>query len=306
MWDDLHPVQRLEHIERIVNARLAEAGVPRVYVEEGSMGLGNAEFNMRTWKISISRESIYQRTPSSSSSRSSVDSAAHEARHALHMFRGYRAAMATGEYQSSSGIAAIAEVAAREANAGTMPAEHMDLTTPAFGEALDVYRGFYGPGRNPRNVQASRARSKNDAHIQQLEAEIEGLPEGSRARQRAERELDVARRRRTRLMNDYTASAHETDAWRMGSSTRAAVIERVTQDRIASLQEVRTRALADQRRFRARLQEVVAAGGDATDIRSELADAQQRAREAARAIARLEARLQVAAERRRGAEEPVR
>jgi len=306
VWGDLHPVQRLEHIERIVNARLAEAGVPRVYVEEGPMGPGNAEFNMRTWKIRISRDSVHQRTPSLEQFAELSDSAAHEARHALHMFRGYRAALKLEEFVSSSGIAPVAEVAAREANAGTLPAEHMDLTSPAFGEALDVYRGFYGPGRNKRNVQAGRARSKNDGHIQQLEAEVAGLPKGSRARERAERELATARERRARLMNDYTASAHETDAWRTGSSTRAAVIERVTRDRIASLEEVRARALADQRRFRASLDEVVAAGGDATRVRSELADAQQRVRESRRAISRLEARLQQMAERRRGREEPDR
>jgi hypothetical protein len=305
-WPELHPTQRLERLERIVNARLAEAGVPHVFVELGGMAPGNAEFSMREWKIRVSTDSLETGTPSLEAFAALCDAAAHEARHALHMFRGYRAAMASGTYRSGQGISPMAEVAARDANSGHRPAESLEPGSPAFQEALDLHREFYGSSpAAKRRRQNDRALAKVRYRIRQLQAELAREPAGSPRHAQIQRQLTAARRRQDRVHDTYISSAHEVDAWRMGSSTRAAVIEHVTRERIASLEQARARAEADGARAMARIAEREAKGHDTTRVRELVDDAIARERRAEEEIERLEGQLEAAEAIRRGEVAPA-
>jgi hypothetical protein len=305
-WAELHPTQRLERLERIVNARLAEAGVPHVYVEMGDLRPGNAEFSMREWKIHVSQETLEMGTLSLETFAALADATAHEARHALHMFRGYRAALMEGTFRSGQGISPLAEVAAREANAGNLPAEPLVRGTPAYDEAFAIHQEFYrSPAGARRRRQNTRALAKAQYRVRQLRAELDRTPPGSPERERVRRALDQAQRRLDRVHNAYISSSHEVDAWRMGSSTRAAVMEQVLGERIASLEAARAQAEKDGARAMERIAEREAAGYDTTRAR-ELADdaiARERATEAE--IERLQGELEALRVVRAGPEAPA-
>lgn len=300
-WHELHPTQRLERLERIVNQRLREAGVPHVFVEFGEMGAGNAAFSMREWKIYVSRESLTTNKLSVEAFAALADATSHEARHALHMFRGYRAAMAEKEFRSGGGISPLAEVAARDANDGHRTAEPLHAGMPAFDEALGIYREVYGsPATARRMRQNDRALSKAQYRVRELRAAYERTRPGSPERTRARDELRAAQRRLDRVHNTYMSFGHEVDAWRMGSSTRAAVVERVTRDRIASLEAARARAQADGARGMQRIAEREARGEETTRVRELVDDAIAREREAEQEIARLQGQLEAGEAIRRG------
>jgi hypothetical protein len=283
-WPGLSHSARQSRLEAIVNARLRDAGVPHVWIDLADLPPGHAELDMGSWRMSISRESIALDRPTIDQFAEIADNAAHEARHALHMFRGYRAALAEHIQPPAGRIDAGVLAAARDANEGHRTAEPLDRDAPAFGEALDIYRDFYGetPERGRRRERrrdaTDRALDEVRARIRELREQLDTAPPDSPHAEELRRRLEQATQGENRLHNLYMSQGHEVDAWRMGSATRSAVREQLHQDRLATLRTERVQAEADGARAMDRIRELEASGADATQARHAVDEAMARER----------------------------
>ena len=298
--------ERLERLEKVVNARLEQAGLPRVYVELGTMPEGHAAFSMKDWKICVSTDSLRTQYPSLETFAGLADATAHEARHALHMFRGYRAALMEGTFRPGEGISPLAQVAAAEANAGTMAAEELVKGTPKYDEALAIHQEFYqSRAATRRRHQNDRALAKAQYRVRQLRAELDQVPPGSAQRATLLEQLRLAVRRLDRVHNTYISRSHEVDAWRMGSSTRAAVIDEVTRRRITTLEEDLSAAQAEGARHVANQQERRSYEADTSRVDALVKASMRREREIEQEIDMLRRQLEAAEAIRTGEEAPA-
>ena len=234
-WPTLEPPQRRARIEEIVNVHLDAAGLNRVEVVPSTdVSRGNAEFDHKDWKLKLNPDDLNDIALLPEMFAEIAGNASHEARHALHIFRGMRAALNEGTFNFDLDIDVRAIGAARAANMGSH-AEPLAPGTPAYGEALSIYENMFGAGRQRRNEEL---RAKDAAlavyHFDRdrrkaLEADINAgrsradSPEYAAAK-RAEQE---SRRVYIEAHNRYVAQAEEIDAWRRGAAVEKAVIERV-------------------------------------------------------------------------------
>jgi hypothetical protein len=292
-WENLHPVERLAALEAVINEQLRAAGLPHVYVESASLPKGDAEFNLKTWKIQVSEVDMATDKLTPEQFAGICSDAAHEARHALHHFRGLRAALQEGQFNPSAKIKVRSDVveAAQRANEGTWPAEVLPSDSPAYREGLEIYQQTFGSGAERREaVKARLERTKRQAA--EAAAEVEKHPEGSAARQAAELARKSAEEAWREAHNAYVALPQETDAWRRGTATKAAVVQRVLQDRLAVVEKARAQAAADQRAAKERYDKAGAEpGGDQNGPRAEMEEALARYRAAVRDMRELQRQL---------------
>ncbi len=312
-WGTLEAPQRLEALEHIVNARLQEAGLPRVWVEfppndhilDGARG-GFAE---RDFKIYLD-ETMVRSAREPAEFAAIADFVSHEARHALHTFRGMRAAMAMGRLLPQGQYDAGAVAAARDANDGARRAEDMgqgkrtttkaDEMDPAFGEAWRIHREANSSRGRSRQRRHDRAVDRLRRRIMRFRHELAAAAPGSEARAAAAQGLADAEAHATRLHNEYMSWGHESDAWRMGSAVRAAVTEAFINRRIATLDADLATAKADGARAVAHQQERKAMGADTTRVDATVKKAMTRERDLEQEIDMLRRQLEAAETIRRG------
>jgi hypothetical protein len=277
-WPELHPVERLERLEAVMNGPLAAAGSPRVFVEmSADLKPGKAAFDVETWKVTVSEEVLTSKHLTPEQFALLADHIAHEGRHALHHFRGLRMADAQGLPTTSARLqpAERAVRAAEAANAGTLDAEPMDVEAPAFREARDVFQQTFGPGAEHRLAVRATLKSAKKK-VEEAQAAVDAASEGTGERSAAEEALRSANRRASEAHNDYMALPQETDAWRRGLGTRAAMLQELKAQQVRSLWQARGRAATAVRRTRRRAAALESQGGE------RLARAQARADEAVR------------------------
>jgi hypothetical protein len=240
-WPDLLPAERQARLEAIANHTLRTAGAHPVTVELGDLRPDvGAEFNFEAWEITLDRAAVESGDLTAEQFAALSDSVAHEARHALHHFRGIRAALVEGEFDYNAPVDADAIRAAKAANAHGA-GERLRPGDPAFEEALEVYRQAHGhePGQaeyrrrviEEKNLARARVRAAErdvtDAR-QRAAAQHAGSAEraaADRAAHNAEERLREAQAEDRRAHNAYVALPQETDAWRFGSNVRTAVRE---------------------------------------------------------------------------------
>jgi hypothetical protein len=251
-WPDLLPAERQARLEAIANRTLRKAGAHPVTVELGDLPPDvGADFNFENWEITLSRQAVENGTLSAELFAALSDDVAHEARHALHHFRGIRAALAEGEFDYNAPVKAAAIQAAQEANR-TRPKEMLKPEgprfegdtglVPAFDEGLQVYRQTHGhePGQaehrrrviEEKNLARARVRAatKDVTDARALATRRLGSPERAAADpavRAAEARLLEAQAEDRRAHNAYVALPQETDAWRYGSNVRVAVREQL-------------------------------------------------------------------------------
>ena len=111
-----------------------------------------AEFNFEAWEITLDRAAVESGDLTAEQFAALSDSVAHEARHALHHFRGIRAALVEGEFDYNAPVDADAIRAAKAANAHGA-GERLRPGDPAFraspGGLPAGPRARAGPGRVP-------------------------------------------------------------------------------------------------------------------------------------------------------------
>jgi hypothetical protein len=212
--------------------------------------------------------------------------AAHEARHALHHFRGLRAALQEGQFNPDAKIKVPSEVveAAQRANDRTRPAEVLPNDSPAYREGLEIYQQTFGSGAERRRAVKARL-ERAERQAAEAKAEVEKHPKGSTARQAAELARKSAEAEWREAHNAYVGLPQETDAWRRGIATKAAVLQRVLQDRLTVVERERAQAAADQRAARERddqagadeaLARYRAAGREMRELQRQLTETGQR------------------------------
>ncbi len=274
-WPELHPVERLARLETVMNGPLAAAGSPRVLVEmSADLAPGSASFDVTTWKVTVSEALVTNRDLSPEQFASLADNIAHEGRHALHHFRGLRVAEAEGLPTTSAELqpAERAVRAAEEANAGTRASEPMDVEAPAFQEARDVFQQTFGPGAEHRLAVKQTLASANRKRAA-AQAAVDGSAAGSVERAAAEQILTDAQRKATEAHNDYMALPQETDAWRRGQATQAAMLQELQAQQVRSAWQARGRAAAEVRRARRAVAAAEVSGGDTRRAQARLDDA---------------------------------
>ena len=258
-WAGLAPPERQARVEAAINGRLVAEGIPPITVEVGAKAPGSAAFRFQEWRIHMSEETFAARTISEEDFAQLVDNAVHEGRHALHHFRGLRAALAEGRYDPSVTIPETIVDAARTANKRRPPLR--DMSPEAYHEALEVYEITHEAGRRraelgteavvdrravlDRKDSAKAVRDFLRDEIARLRKEGK---ESSDEFAEAQKNLHDAELEFQAAHNDYVALPQETDAWRAGSAARAAVLERLKiQDRLTKALDAKAAAAAEQR-----------------------------------------------------------
>ena len=242
-WPHLLPAERQARLEAIANRTLRRAGAHPVTVELGNLPPDvGAEFNFETWEITLNRAVVENGNLPADLFAALGDDVAHEARHALHHFRGIRAALVEGEFDYNARIKAEAirrrEGGQRERSRRAAPPGRAGLRGVTGGLPADP-RPRAGPGRapppgdrgeepgprpGPRRREGRRRRPHGRA-AQQTESAARAAAD--RAVRTAEERLWEAQAEDRRAHNAYVALPQETDAWRFGSNVRVAVRERL-------------------------------------------------------------------------------
>ena len=304
-WSGMEPTARLAEIKRIVNETLEGSGAPGVEVRDGvpeAHRSGKAEFDVETWEITLDRNVIENGALTVEQFSALVDNATHEARHALHHFRGLRAALSSGEFVEGSALKPNEQAlaAAREANEGS----GKPMQETAYGEALEVYRQTFGPGAEHRVAVKATLKSAN-ASLRAAVAARDGLPEGSAERAAAEQVVQSQLRRATEAHNAYMALPQETDAWRTGTAVRRAVTEQVLGKQVSDAKAAKRQAEADQRAANRRRRGSASGSSEATTARAEAAAAAERVAKETDRITDLEQQLKDAAQQFQEPETPA-
>jgi len=260
-WKGSSPGGRRAQIQEIINRQLHAAGLTAVPVVAGPGGPASGAFTPSEFRITLSAEAFANDALSVSGFAELCDSAGHEARHALHHFRGIRAALADGEFVEATNVPEDVIEAARAANEPGSGAEKM--SDEARGEALDIYRQTFGAGKAVRLEIIS---ARNTARTALVEAQqrwdsVKADSPGSPMRKVAWRDLDAAQRVWRRAHNAYTGLPQETDAFRRGLAVGQAVHERIQlQDRLSRAEQSRERLARDLRVLYAGYEDTLASG----------------------------------------------
>lgn len=302
-WAALRPVGRLARIREILNAHLVGLGVPEVRMRYATdVAPGNARFDFENWTVTLSRETIHSAELSPDQFARLVSNAVHEGRHALHHFRGMRAALYEGRFDPALKVPDRVKEAVRVANANATVGTELDRAfrrgdpdagtepSPAYGEGLSVYDQTHGEGKQRRRA-VIRERNEARRAVEEAAARLDAATDRA-ARAQARAELRAARLRYRRAHNEYVALPQEIDAWRYGKATQAAVAERVRVER--GLRKMQPRADVAEREYRdarRRYLRVRSEGGDVAEAYREYRAAQGRWYRLRRSIRTLEKRL---------------
>ena len=275
-WGALGASGRKARIESLINAHLAREGIPPVKVKWGDKAPGAAEFAFHEWSITLSEKAISADRISVEEFATLVDNAAHEGRHAVTTFRGMRVALADNNYNPNAPIPGKILAQAIEANRRKPPAA--ELSAEALGEAREIYEvGFAQDQRRAKlgtegivdreavydrrkaaTEQLADAKALYDFNVDEVRrleaAGKRGSAEHAEAQRNAADSYQAwlrAYREQVAAHNEYVALPEETESWRMGSSVKAAVLERLAlQSRLTDLRQQQKRATAEQRRKR--------------------------------------------------------
>ncbi len=247
-------VPRSEAIAKIIRRSLAADGVHPVVIVPGDLGPHyRADFNVETWVITINSQHLARPELSIADFANLIESATHEARHALHHWRGLRAALEpTGGFRPDSRVRPNedAVAAARAANANSA-AEHRWPSEEAKGEALEIYQQTFGRDTAQAGGELNRAQIQHDLSDRQAErdtaeAALDKIPKGSKEHREAVRAFVRADRRFQQAFNRYVAMPQETDAFRRGLAMRAAMMEALIAPRIDAARQAARDAYAEQ------------------------------------------------------------
>ena len=244
-------VPRNHELAEIVRRRLAAEGVYEVRVVPGTVSEGaRAEFSVVDWEITISSQLLAKESMTIAEFSSLIEAATHEARHALHHWRGLRAALQEGQFRSDSMVKPYAPAveAARAANASNAP-EHRFPSEEARLEALEVYQQTFG-----KELEKGRGKIIDDLAARRTELlaakeaaeQAEKLPRDSTQRQAAELAAGSAYRRWREAYNRYIKLPQETDAFRRGMAMQAAVAESLLIPRIEAARQAARDATREQ------------------------------------------------------------
>jgi hypothetical protein len=275
-WGALGTPGRKARIESLINAHLAREGIPPVKVKWGDKAPGAAEFAFHEWSITLSEKAISADRISVEEFATLVENAVHEGRHAVTTFRGMRVALAENNYNPNAPIPGKILAHAIEANRRKSPSA--ELSAEALGEAREIYEvGFAQDQRRAtlgtegvvdREAVYDRKKAATDQladakalhefnvdQVRRLEAAGKsGSAEHAEAQRNAADSYQAwlrAYREHVAAHNEYVALPEETESWRMGSSVKAAVLERLAlQSRLTDLRQQQKRATVEQRRRR--------------------------------------------------------
>ena len=249
-------VQRNHAIAEIIRGRLDAEGVYEVRVMPADNLEGaRAEFDVIDWEIRISSQMLAVENMTVEQFSDLIEAATHEARHALHHWRGLRAALQpNGGFNPKSLItpnkeAVAAARAANEANVHPFPSDE------ARREALEVYNQTFGVDVGGRGGQEERRRIKAvlDTRRKELEAARKAVtdnPEGSTKHDAAVEAEKSAYRAWRDAHNRYVKLPQETDAFRRGMAMRAAVAEGLLTTQIDAARLLGRKAHKEQVDFR--------------------------------------------------------
>jgi hypothetical protein len=244
-------VPRNHEIAEIIRRRLTAEGVYEVVVVPGEVTEGaRAEFSVVDWQITISSELLAKRELSVLEFSNLIEAATHEARHALHHWRGLRAALQEGQFRPDSLVKPHADAveAARAANASDV-AEHRFPSDEARQEALEIYQQTFG-----KDLERGRAKIIDDLAARRREflaakaaaTQAENLPAGSTQRQATELAAGSAYRRWLEAYNRYVKLPQETDAFRRGMAMQASMMEALLTPRIEAARQAAREATREQ------------------------------------------------------------
>lgn len=280
-WHGLNTAEkRRARVEDIVNQHLAEAGLPRVEVKLSDRASGTGSLNPKSGKIDLSEADFANNDLSIDAYAALVDTAVHEARHALHHFRSIRAAMMENVFDPGAKVPAHWVDAARDANAGTRPAEDLVPLSPKYQEALSIYDQTHGSGAKER-TRIIRARKRLKREYTEARDRVNDYPAGSPMHTAAKAEARAAWERYRKMHNKYVALPQEIDAMRRGGATRVAMVERLTLEQQITRAEVAS--VSAEQRYRnleARYQAATGAttGGSGAPVSLALERAYRKAR----------------------------
>jgi hypothetical protein len=287
-WQNLHPVERQDRIQQLINAYLVSEGVPPVWVNAAAdVEEGNAEFRINKWNIHISEKTLNKPTLTLDEFAGLADNATHEARHAVHHFRGLRIALSKRMHAEDAKIPQTIVAAARDANKRAGP--RSQLSAEAYGEAWEIYEVTHLETPRREAMQATaKARGEeldttrdvvNRSEIIQRYRIAADTERSAAQKVRALRAVGkkgtqeyldalsdhaIALREAVNAHNEYTALPQETDAWRYGSAVRKAVKERLQIQLRVNGAEI-SRAQAKER-----ARDALAAGDEAKALKADV------------------------------------
>ncbi|MBX3030072.1 MAG: hypothetical protein KF809_07910 [Chloroflexi bacterium] len=256
--------QRRARLEQILNQTLQGTGLPHVPLQGAALPPGNASFSPNTFVIQVDLAYLMSPTLTPAQFAHLAGSLAHEARHALQVFRSLRvmAADTTATLYATDANNQPPEHAVRaaeEANAGTRPAEPMDVTSPAFGEAADVFQAFFGEGAATHDAVMTRLRLAADGVVA-AQARVDATQPGTPERAIADAEQAAALQESRTAHHDYMAMPYEVDAWRRGLATELATLQRLTARQLRALVHAEGRAAGEVALARSELDRLRKAG----------------------------------------------
>ena len=244
-------VPRNHAIAEIIRARLAAEGVYEVAVLPEKPGGGaRADFSVVDWQIRIDPALLAKPELTIAEFSSLIEAATHEARHALHHWRGLRVALQEGQFRSDSLVKPYGPAvdAARAANASNAP-EHRFPSDEARREALEIYQQTFGKdlekGRG-KIIDDLAARRKELVAAKEAATKAENLPAGSTQREATQLAVDSAYQRWREAYNRYVKLPQETDAFRRGMAMQAAVSEALLMPRIEAARQAAREATREQ------------------------------------------------------------
>ena len=301
-WGALGVAGRKARIQSLINAHLHREGIPPVEVKWGNKSPGSAVFHPSEWLMILSERAVSADRISIEDFATLVDNAVHEGRHTVTTFRGVRVALADNNYKPGTVIPDRIRDQADAANRSKAPSD--ELSAEALGEAREIYEVMFARDQQRATLgtegtldrsavyarkeaaarQYANAKERNDSNVaaakrleedggnEYVEAQRK-VAESSEALRRAEREYTTAH-------NEYVALPEEIASWRMGSSVKAAVLERLAlQTRLTDLGQQQRQAMFEQRKKRQ--------SGD----RKGAAEALEKSREAERRIRETQAEI---------------
>ena len=295
IWDRLTPQQRRGHVQDILNEQLRRDGAHPITVVPGPLDHGNALFDPNTWHVHISEHTLNAPRLDPREFARLAGAARHEARHALHFYRGIRVALARGTFNPAEPINQDALSRARRANRNRDPQD--EYSKEAHDEALEIYDVAFNRERRqqrhgPDAVDPMRVLAEMDAANRALAPARDAVRDAAllinwlersgrmntneyrvaaRALDQAVAEFNRQQEPFREILNRYPALPMETDAWRRSFATEAAMEERfMIRSRLRDVVNARQQAVIDQLQALHR-RDVQAA--DAADQRIRVADA---------------------------------
>jgi hypothetical protein len=242
-WPTLTVPERLARLVAPINEDLRVVGAPDVFVKDRA-GEGG-RLSMQTWEIEIGEVALSNPTPAKFAEICGY--VAHEGRHAIQMYRIARVRTPPAGELHPDVLKAAAAANAREG----MPDPTHEL---AYAEAIDFYESVWGTGKPQREAILTRVDNAGTA-LERAIADAKKAERYSRhelIRRVAEHDLAIAREEFDSAHDAYMGLAEESDAWRRGKQTEAAIKERLGLERsLAAARQAESHALTAYRRAEA-------------------------------------------------------